>query len=260
MPRTVAALAALALLCGCATTPRSKPDPRDRIEGFNRAMFRFNMAVDKAVVRPVARGYRVVTPTPVRRGIANFTSNLAYPQVIVADFLQGKLGDGGRDLLRFTGNTVFGFGLFDPASRAGLDAHDEDFGQTLGRWGIGPGTYLVLPFLGPSTLRDAIGKVPDDYLRVSHYFHDPYARWGTVALERLEIRTQLLDTDRTIDTAYDPYAFVRNAWLARREYLIHDGNVPAETEEPELPPDDIPPPDAAPPPVAPPAPPPSASP
>lgn len=239
LPR-VAAIATLALLCGCAAASQRQPDPHDRLEGFNRSMFRFNMAVDRAVIRPVARGYRRVTPTPVRRGLANFVDNLSYPQVIVADVLQGKLGDGARDLVRFTGNTLFGLGFFDPATRAGLEAHNEDFGQTLGRWGMGPGTYLVLPLVGPTSLRDALGKVPDNYLNVNHYFADPYARWSVVALDRLETRTRLLDADQVIDNAYDPYAFVRNAWLKRREYLIHDGNVPADPGEllEELPPDE----------------------
>lgn len=239
LPRVVA-IATLALLCGCAATSRRAPDPRDRLEAFNRSMFSFNMAVDRAVIRPIARGYRHVTPAPVRRGLANFLDNLSYPQVIVADVLQGKLADGGRDLVRFTGNTVFGLGFFDPSTRAGLEAHNEDFGQTLGRWGVGPGTYLVLPLVGPTSLRDALGKVPDNYLSVNHYFEDPYARWGVVALDRLETRTQLLDADQVLDSAYDPYAFVRNAWLRRREFLIHDGDVPAEPDEllEEPPPDE----------------------
>jgi len=234
-----AALAALALLCGCAAGPQRQPDPRDRLETFNRSMFRFNMALDRAAIRPVARGYRRVTPAPVRHGLANFVNNLQYPRVIVADLLQGKFADGGRDLLRFAGNSVFGLGFFDPAARAGLDAHNEDFGQTFGRWGVGLGTYLVLPLVGPTSLRDAVGKIPDDYLSIAHYFNDRYARWGVVGLDRLQARTELLDTDHILDSAYDPYAFVRNAWLSRREYLIHDGNVAAEPEEspPELPPD-----------------------
>jgi phospholipid-binding lipoprotein MlaA len=239
LPRVVA-ITTLALLCGCAAASQRQPDPHDRLEGFNRSMFRFNMALDRAIIRPVARGYRRVTPAPVRRGLGNFVDNLSYPQVIVADVLQGKLADGGRDLVRFTGNTVFGLGFFDPATRAGLEAHNEDFGQTLGRWGMGPGTYLVLPLVGPTSLRDALGKVPDSYLSVNHYFDDPYARWGVVALDRLETRTQLLDTDHVIDSAYDPYAFVRNAWLKRREFLILDGNVPPDPNEllEDLPPDE----------------------
>ncbi|MFO1401290.1 MAG: VacJ family lipoprotein [Steroidobacteraceae bacterium] len=245
--------ALLVLLGACSAGPRRQPDPRDHLETFNRSVYHFNSTVDRAVVRPVAVGYRRVTPAPVRHGLANFLDNLQYPKVIVANLLQGKIRDSGRDLARFTSNTVFGLGFFDPATRAGLEAHNEDFGQTLGRWGVGPGTYLVLPFYGPTTLRDLAGKVPDDYLSVNHYFQDPYARWGVVALDRLDARAQLLDTDHVVDEAFDPYAFVRNAWLKRREFLIHDGNLPeddaASPEElpPDTPPPDTPPPDAPPP-------------
>jgi phospholipid-binding lipoprotein MlaA len=242
VPR-LAACTLLILLAGCSAGPRRQPDPRDRLETFNRSMYHFNSVLDRAVVRPVAVGYRRVTPAPVRRGLANFVDNLQYPKVIIADLLQGKFRDGGRDLVRFTSNTVFGLGFFDPAARAGLEPHNEDFGQTLGRWGVGPGTYLMLPFYGPTTLRDMVGRLPDDYLTVNHYFQDPYARWGVVAVDRLDARTQLLDTDHVIDEAFDPYAFVRNAWLQRREYLVHDGNVPATDEAPlEEPPPDEPPP------------------
>ncbi|MCC7462300.1 MAG: VacJ family lipoprotein [Gammaproteobacteria bacterium] len=238
----LAALAAVAVLGGCATAPGRQSDPRDPLEGFNRGMFRFNNALDRAVLRPIARGYRRVTPAPVRRGLANFTGHLQYPRVIVADFLQGKFADGGRDLVRFASNTVFGLGFFDPATRAGLEAHNEDFGQTFGRWGIGPGPYLVLPLLGPATLRDALGRVPDTYLSVQHHFDDPYARWGITAVDRLEARTQLLDTDHVVNEAFDPYAFVRSAWLQRREFLVHDGNVPPADEDIlEEPPPDEPP-------------------
>ncbi len=228
----LAALAAAALLGACATPSQRQPDPRDPLEGLNRGVYRFNTAVDRAVLRPAARGYRRITPAPVRRGLGNFVDHLQYPRVIVADVLQGKFRDGGRDLVRFVSNTVFGLGFFDPAARAGLEAHKEDFGQTLGRWGIGPGPYLMLPLLGPATLRDAVGRVPDQYLSVSHYFDDPYARWSVVAVDGLDARVQLLDTDRVVDEAFDPYAFVRSAWLQRREYLVHDGNVPASDEPP----------------------------
>jgi phospholipid-binding lipoprotein MlaA len=228
----LAALAAAALLGACATPSQRQPDPRDPLEGLNRGVYRFNTAVDRAVLRPAARGYRRIAPAPVRRALGNFVDHLQYPRVIVADVLQGKFRDGGRDLVRFVSNTVFGLGFFDPAAQAGLEAHKEDFGQTLGRWGIGPGPYLMLPLLGPATLRDAVGRVPDQYLSVNHYIDDPYARWGVVAVDGLDARVQLLDTDRVVDEAFDPYAFVRSAWLQRREYLVHDGNVPASDEPP----------------------------
>jgi len=219
------ALALGAALCGCASIPAGKRDARDPLEGFNRGVYRFNSAADRGVLRPVARAWKAVVPAPVRRGLSNFIGNLGYPVVIVNDFLQGKVQDGGDDVARLLMNTVFGLGFFDPASRAGLGKHDEDFGQTLGKWGVPAGPYLMLPLLGPSTLRDAPARVPDEYSDARHYLTDPYLRWGLWTADKVEARAGLLDTDKVLDSTYDPYAFVRNAWLQRREYQVRDGNV-----------------------------------
>ena len=227
-----AALAAALLLGGCATLPPgSKPDPRDRFERANRSVYAFNRALDHAVLRPVARAYVKVTPRPVRRCVANFLSNIDYPITIVNDALQGKVHDSLSDIGRFGINTVVGVGgLFDPASHWGFEKHDEDFGQTLGKWGVQSGPYLMLPIFGPSTVRDAPAKVVDHYSTPRAYLLNTNADLGVSVVGAVDKRAGLLDTDAMIDSAYDPYAFLRNAWLQRREYQVRDGQVPPDEE------------------------------
>ena len=222
-----AATAALFLLAGCASVPTGKPDPRDPFERVNRSIYHFNSVTDHAVFQPAARAWKATVPRPVRTGLSNFVNNLAYPGTIINDLLQGKFTQGGHDFTRLLINTVFGFGFFDPATAAGLERHDEDFGQTLGKWGVPAGPYVMLPIFGPSSVRDAPMRLADDYTDVRHYFSDPYAQWGLWAIDKLEVRASLLDLDAALDRTYDPYAFVRNAWIQRREYQVHDGETPA---------------------------------
>jgi phospholipid-binding lipoprotein MlaA len=226
----VAAFAAALLLGGCATLPPgSKPDPRDRFERANRSVYAFNKTIDHAILRPVARGYVKVTPQPVRRGISNFFANIDYPITIVNDALQGKVRDSLRDVARFGINTVIGVGgLFDPATHWGFERHDEDFGQTLGKWGVHSGPYLMLPIFGPSTVRDAPAKVVDHFTTPRTYLLSTNADLGLSVVGVVDKRAGLLNTDEMIDNAYDPYAFLRNAWLQRREYQVRDGNVPPD--------------------------------
>jgi phospholipid-binding lipoprotein MlaA len=219
------------LLTACASIP-GKPDPRDRFERFNRAMFSFDQSLDRNVLLPVTRGYVKVVPKPARRGIAHFLTNITYPRTIVNDALQAKFADAGRDTLRLGINTILGLGFFDPATGMGLEQHDEDFGQTLGKWGVHSGSYLVLPLLGPSTVRDAIGRVPDEYTTGRHYIRDSTVRWSVAVIDVINTRAGLLDTDQVVNQSFDQYAFVRNAWLQRREYQVRDGDVPEETLEP----------------------------
>ncbi len=237
----IALLATLLMLTACAALPPGQRDPRDPFERVNRSMYRFNVAADRAVFRPMAQFWRAAVPEPVRLGLDNFAINLAYPTTILNDFLQGKLTDGGRDLTRMIVNTVFGLGFFDPATSAGLERHQEDFGQTLGKWGVHGGPYLMLPVFGPSSVRDAPAKIVDDFTDVRHYFSDPYARWGLWVINKTQLRAKLLDSDQVVENAYDPYAFVRSAWLQLRDYAVRDGNVDAgESDLPEeeaLPPD-----------------------
>lgn len=214
-------------------------------------MYRFNDTVDRAVLKPVAKSYQEHVPAQMRRGVRNFFSNLGMPIVIANDLLQFKpraaLSATGRFLLN---STVGLAGFFDPATRLGLREHDEDFGQTLGRWGVPEGPYLVLPFLGPSSLRDAPSLYADALIDPTYQTIETPEQYGAIALEAIDIRARLLDADEAIAGAFDPYAFVREAWLQRRRYLVHDGNPPVEYPDDEefeedLPEDDLPAPDAA---------------
>lgn len=221
------AWAALLVLIGsctaCATLPPgSQPDSRDHFERFNRTMFRFDLGLDRAVMRPVARAYVAVAPTPVRIGISNILGNLASTATIGNDLLQGRIKQFANDSGRLITNTTIGVGgFFDPASRLGLLRNDRDFGQTLGKWGMHTGPYIVLPFLGPSDVRDAIGTVADGFMTIDRYIGDASARYGVFGMRTLDNRATELPTDSILDTAFDPYAFVRSAWFQHRAYIVH---------------------------------------
>jgi phospholipid-binding lipoprotein MlaA len=217
-PPTVAAPAA----------SRATPEVHDPWEPWNRAVFKFNLGLDRAVIRPFARGYRDAVPQPMRDGISRFLDNLEGPLNMVNNLLQGKPLRAGSDLLRFTINSTLGLaGFLDPATSLGLTHSDEDFGQTLGKWGVGPGPYLLLPFLPPKTLRDAVGEFPDSTLDPFTYAEEEWTRYGGKAFDYLELRYRVLVLDDLVDEAYDPYVFVRNAYLERRAYRVRDGAPPA---------------------------------
>ena len=226
-----AALAVLALtLTACTSIPNYKPDPRDPLERLNRTTFAFNDALDRNVARPLARGYRRVTPDPIETGVSNFFANLEYPTVLVNNALQGKLGAAVSDTGRLLVNTTFGLGgVFDPATRMGLERHDEDFGQTLGKWGVPPGAYIVVPVLGPYSVRDGVASLADEFTEPRQYLEDDSTRWGLWAGKQLDKRARLLDADAVLERAGDKYVLVRSAYLQRREYRVRDGNVPDDT-------------------------------
>lgn len=212
------------LLCGCASTAGRHTDPRDPFERFNRASFAFNDRLDRAIARPVARGYVRVVPRVARTGVSNFFSNLKQPVVFLSDLLQGKPRPAAHDLGRFLLNSTLGFGgLLDPATDAGLDRNDEDFGQTLGRWGVHAGPYLVIPVFGPRTLRDGFGDLIDQLADPVYYIEEDKVRWSLRGVKLLDQRARLLGTEQILNRAFDRYAFVRNAYLQRRAYLIRDG-------------------------------------
>ncbi|MDP1605195.1 MAG: VacJ family lipoprotein [Rhodocyclaceae bacterium] len=225
--RSVVIVVALAgALGGCATSG----NPKDPIEGFNRAMYGFNEAVDTVLIKPVAKGYDAVLPTPVRTGVTNFFGNIADLFIGVNNLLQGKPDQAVSDLGRVLINSTIGIlGLFDVATEAGLEKHEEDFGQTFGRWGVGNGAYVVLPIFGPRTVRDTAGLVLDVAV-------DPLANIGNVptrntllGLRLIDTRADLLPADKVIEeAALDKYSYVRDGYLQRRRNLIHDGNPPRE--------------------------------
>lgn len=214
---------------GCASLPEgSEPSEEDPWERYNRGMFEFNDAVDRAFLKPVTKGYRAITPDPVESGVTNFFENLTYPVVIINQLLQGKFLDAASDTGRFIINTVIGIGgIFDPATRMGLESNDEDFGQTLATWGVSSGPYLVLPFLGSSTLRDAPALYADWQVDLLYQFESPEVHYLT-ALDVVDTRAQLFEFESQLESAYDRYAFIRNAYLQRREYLVHDGDPPRD--------------------------------
>jgi len=248
-----AALAAIFALCvsACVTLPPNSPRaPQDPWESWNRGVYRVNDKLDRAFAKPVARAYMRVTPQPVRTGVSNFFDNLGTPTVMLNDALQGKLRAAANDLARFLLNSTIGLaGLFDPATSAGLAHNNEDFGQTLGVWGVHPGPFIELPILGPSDLRDGPARLVDAYTNPHAYIRNKPVKWGLYGVYLVETRASLLSLDETLKNVYDPYAFVRDAYLQRRAYLVSDGKV---TDEPLVDPDADSP-DSAKPPAVPPA-------
>ncbi|MGQ0529168.1 MAG: MlaA family lipoprotein [Panacagrimonas sp.] len=220
-------LSAVLLASGCAHLPPDEPS--DPLETVNRGVYTFNRGADRYVLRPVAKTYRDYVPGPVRVGVGNFLDNLFYPTVIVNDLLQGKFAQGGRDLGRFVLNTTVGLvGVMDVATQVGLPANDEDFGQTLGYWGLGEGMYLMLPFLGPSNGRDLFGAVGDYFTSPTTYVEDTETQWIVTGVSAIDARTALLDADKFLDEQPDPYIFIRTAYLQQRQNLVFDGNPPRQ--------------------------------
>jgi phospholipid-binding lipoprotein MlaA len=223
-------LAVLPLAAAAADDAPRRAHPADPFEGWNRGVFRFNDAVDEAVLKPVATGYRKAVPHPLRLAVGNFFGNVSDAWSAVNHFLQGKPQSGLEMTMRVATNSVFGLaGVLDVASEAGLERQQEDFGQTLGRWGCGPGPYLVLPLLGPSTLRDSFGLPLDRAASPALAFKSDADRLGLLALDLVDTRARLLDAGRLIDEiALDRYGFLRDAYLTRRRSLVYDGDPPDE--------------------------------
>jgi phospholipid-binding lipoprotein MlaA len=230
--RVSLAVLLLLSLAACATQAPTRSDPRDPWERMNRATFAFNDKFDKGVARPVARGYRSGVPHVVQTGIRNAFDNVDTTIVMLNDLLQGQLTSFMHDTSRLLVNTVIGIGgLFDPATAMGIDKNDRDLGQTLGKWGVRPGPYLVLPLLGPSDVRDTFGRAGDAFSTPRAYIKNPYWNYGSWLLEKVDTRSRLLDADRLIESAYDPYSFLRNAYLQNRQFKIRGGSSQGEEQE-----------------------------
>jgi phospholipid-binding lipoprotein MlaA len=224
------AVLGFAFLNGCAST---NGDPRDPWEGMNRGVYRFNETFDEWLARPVARTYVKVLHEEIRVRIGNFFSNLADPLIGVNNFLQGKFTDGVNDWARFAFNSTFGLlGIHDVASEWGYEKHNEDFGQTFGRWGAGPGPYLILPLLGSSTLRDGLGTGVDMYTDPMGEIRPINLRNSLIVLRATNVRAELLEASRILEeAALDKYVFQRDAYLQRRRSLVYDGRPPREKLE-----------------------------
>jgi phospholipid-binding lipoprotein MlaA len=223
------------LVAGAAGCASNGADRRDPAEGFNRAMYSFNDGFDEAIGKPVTTAYRNALPSPIRSGVRNFFANIADLWIGANNLLQGKPADTVTDWARFAFNSTIGiFGLIDVASEVGLEKHDEDFGQTFGRWGLADGAYLVWPFLGSSSVRDTVGLVFDLGLDPV-LLHKPVRVRNVMGVLRATgKRADLLDASRILEeAALDKYVFQRDAYLQRRRSQIYDGNPPrAEREVP----------------------------
>jgi phospholipid-binding lipoprotein MlaA len=231
--RLTAAAAVLAVLGGCSSVPQEYRDPRDPWQGYNRAMFKFNTDFDNAFLKPAARAYQVVTPEPVDRGVTNFFNNIADVTSAVNNVLQFKLSRAGSDVGRVVVNSTVGIvGVFDVATNMGLPSYKEDFGQTLGYWGIGPGPFFMMPILGPSSVRDTVGFAGDIVVDPFFSISKNEIYWGFIVLRTIDKRADLLAAGEILDeAAIDPYAFIRDAFLQRRRNLVYDGNPPMDDAE-----------------------------
>lgn len=234
--RTILSLVAVSALLGaCASAgTASAPDersPADPWEPLNRQIHAFNTTLDDYALKPIAKGYRKVTPTLVRRGVSNFYDNLATPWTALNNFLQGKGRDGVVDVGRFLMNSSVGLGgLIDVGEEFGLEQHDEDFGQTLAVWGVGDGPYVVVPFFGPQTLRDAVAMPANVLGHPLTHYDNRSVRDKLAALDAIDARTRLLNAERLLADSADRYITIRESYLQNRQYDVHDGDPPVDDD------------------------------
>lgn len=230
--RTILLIAAAIIIAGCSSSKgvekERNPDP---FEPVNRQIYKFNDAADRFVLRPVAKGYDFVTPDPVQTGIGNFFDNITYPVTIVNSFLQGKVSQGFSDTGRFLVNSTLGLlGFFDVATDLGLERHQEDFGQTFAKWGAPPGPYIVVPLFGPYTARSGIGQLANLQVNPLVQYNNTSVRDKALLLWAVDTRASLIGPDELVREAFDPYLFVRDAYLQNREFLVNDGDVRANAD------------------------------
>lgn len=228
--RGLAVLALLAgIMAGCASTANN---PKDPFERFNRTMFSVNEKLD-TVVKPVAQGYETIVPAPVKTGVGNFFGNIADVWTAVNNILQGKITESASDVGRVLVNSTLGIlGLIDVASDFGLEKHSEDFGQTLGKWGVGTGPYLYWPLIGPKNLRDTLGFAVDATADPIPRIHDVPARNSLSGVRLINTRASLLPAEKLVEeAAFDKYNYIRDAYFQMRRNAVYDGNPPPLDED-----------------------------
>lgn len=229
LPECLTAVLMAFFFSGCASNNGAQQAVNDPFEPVNRVTYKINDWGDRFILRPIAKGYEWLIPTVIRTGINNFYDNLGYPMDIVNAFLQGKFGQAASDTGRFALNSTLGLGGFlDPATAIGLERHEEDFGQTMGVWGIPQGPYLMVPLFGPRTLRSGAGNLVDALYHPQVQMRNSSLRTKINIMYFIHLRSTLLGVDKEIQRAFDPYAFVRDAYLQNRRYLLYDGNLPDE--------------------------------
>jgi phospholipid-binding lipoprotein MlaA len=234
--RQLACILATALLTvGCATTPEDGRVDHDPLEGLNRGIYGVNDVLDRVLTKPIARGYQKIVPEPARRGVTNFSDNLFTPRSAINNFLQGKPREGFGEIARFLLNSTYGLaGLVDVAAASGLQANPEDFGQTLAVWGAPAGPFLMLPFRGPTTLRDVLMMPLDIMADPLYHYDNTSVRDKLYVLRIINLRARVLSLDELLADSADPYVTLRESYLQNREFEIYDGNPPADEEEDDL--------------------------
>lgn len=236
--RLIALLPILFTLGACSTL-RPTDDPlrqvsSDPFQGFNRGMHNFNTGADKAILRPIAKGYKAVTPDPVENGVSNFFSNLSEPLNFLNNLLQGKVDGALNSTYRFAVNSTIGvLGLFDVADTYQVEQKPEDFGQTLASWGTSPGPYIVIPFLGPTNLRDGVGRIIDTAILYPNreVTDSSQGQVGLLVLNIIDTRAKLLGVDETLDKQLDPYLFLKDAYDNSRRNAVYDGSPPEQSDD-----------------------------
>ena len=223
MLRRFTQIATLSLILGTLPHLAWAADPQDPWESFNRKIYTFNKTIDNCCFKPVAKGYRAITPQLVDDGITHFFANLKEPLVAINNGLQGKGLQSANDAGRFVVNTVSSLGFADIAQKIGLEKHEEDFGQTFGKWGSPSGAYLMLPFLGSSNVRDALAKPLDSLVNPRNLVKDNAANIGLFTLEIVDLRADVIPLEKIIEG--DEYVLLRDVYIQRRHFLVHDGQV-----------------------------------
>jgi len=229
--QTMALALLMIVMSGCATIPEEQRVESDPWESLNQPLFSVNQSLDKAITRPLAKGYDKVLPGPVRKVIRNFFTNLTTPRSAINNFLQGKPERGLSEVGRFLFNSTVGVGgLFNVASSAGVEEYREDFGQTAAVWGVPDGPYVMLPLLGPQTLRDALLSPVDIVGDPLYQYDNSSVRDKLYVLRLIELRHRLLSADKLLNESKDPYITLRESYLQNREYEVYDGDPPIDDD------------------------------